>query len=30
MPARALLKYLTDQTGAKVRYDEHAVVISPR
>lgn len=30
MPARAVLKYLADQTGAKVRYDEHAVVISPR
>lgn len=30
MPAKAVLKYLTDQTGAKVRYDQHAVVISPR
>lgn len=30
MPAKAVLKYLTDQTGAKVRFDEHAVVISPR
>jgi tetratricopeptide (TPR) repeat protein len=30
MPARAVMKYLTDQTGAKVRYDEHAVVIAPR
>ena len=30
MPAKAVLKYLTDQTGGKVRYDEHAVVISPR
>lgn len=30
MPAKAVLKYLTDQTGAKVRYDEHAVVVSPR
>lgn len=30
MPAKAVMKYLTDQTGAKVRYDEHAVVISPR
>ena len=27
MPARAIVKYLTEQTGAKVRYDEHAVVI---
>ena len=30
MPSRAVLKYLTDQTGAKVRYDEHAVVIIAR
>lgn len=30
VPAKAVLKYLTDQAGAKVRYDEHAVVISPR
>jgi tetratricopeptide (TPR) repeat protein len=30
MPAKAVMKYLTDQTGAKVRYDEHAVVIGPR
>lgn len=28
--AQAALKYVLDQTGAKVRYDEHAVVISPR
>lgn len=30
MPAQAVMKYLLDQTGAKARYDEHAVVISPR
>ena len=30
MPAKAVMKYLTDQTGAKVRYDEHAVVIVAR
>ena len=30
MPAKAVLKYLTDQTGAKVRYDEHAVVVFVR
>lgn len=30
MPAQAVLKYLLDQTGAKARYDEHAVVIAPR
>ena len=27
MPAKAIMKYLAEQTGAKVRYDEHAVVI---
>lgn len=30
MPAQAVMKYLLDQTGAKVRYDEHAIVVSPR
>jgi tetratricopeptide (TPR) repeat protein len=30
MPAQAVMKYLLDQTGAKARYDEHAVVVSPR
>ena len=30
MPAKAVLKYLTDQSNTKVRYDEHAVVISAR
>lgn len=30
MPAKAVMKYLTDQTGAKVRYDEHAVVLVAR
>jgi tetratricopeptide (TPR) repeat protein len=30
MPAQAVMKYLLDQTGAKVRYDEHAVVIMAR
>lgn len=30
MPARGIIKYLTDQTGTKVRYDEHAIVISPK
>ncbi len=30
MPSQAVLKYLLDQTGSKVRYDEHAVVIAPR
>jgi tetratricopeptide (TPR) repeat protein len=29
-PSRGVLKYLLDQTNARVRYDEHAVVISPR
>lgn len=30
MPSNAVMKYLMDQTGAKARYDEHAVVIVPR
>lgn len=30
MPSRAVLKYLLEQTGGKARYDEHAIVISPR
>ncbi|MES2440533.1 MAG: hypothetical protein V4584_15815 [Verrucomicrobiota bacterium] len=30
MPTKAVMKYLTDQTGTKVRYDEHAVVIVAR
>lgn len=30
MPARGVLKYLLDQVGAKVRFDEHAVAISPK
>lgn len=30
MPAQAVMKYLLDQANAKARYDEHAVVISPR
>ncbi len=29
LPAQAVLKYLLEQTGAKARYDEHAVVIIP-
>ena len=29
-PSRGVLKYLMDQTGAKARYDEHAVVIIAR
>lgn len=29
-PARGVLKYLLDQTNAKARYDEHAVVIIAR
>jgi len=29
-PTRGIMKYLVDQTGAKVRYDEHAVVIYAR
>jgi tetratricopeptide (TPR) repeat protein len=30
IPAKAIMKYLTDQTSTKVRYDEHAIVITPR
>lgn len=30
IPASAVLKYLLDQSKAKARYDEHAVVIEPR
>lgn len=30
MPAKGVMKYLMDQTGAKTRFDEHAVVIVAR
>lgn len=30
MPSKAVMQYLMDQSGAKARYDEHAVVITPR
>lgn len=30
MPAKAVMKYLMDQSGAKARYDEHAVVITAK
>lgn len=29
MPSKAVMKYILDQSGAKARYDEHAVVIAP-
>lgn len=29
MPARAVMKYLMDQSGAKARYDEFAIVVKP-
>ncbi len=29
MPARGVIKYITDQARAKVRYDEHAIVVTP-
>jgi len=29
MPAKSVLQYLLDQSGAKARYDEHAIVIMP-
>lgn len=30
MPAKAVMKYLMDQSGAKARYDEHAIVITAK
>jgi tetratricopeptide (TPR) repeat protein len=30
MPAKAVMKYVMDQAGAKARYDEHAIVIAPK
>lgn len=30
VPAQAVMKYILDQSGARARFDEHAVVISPR
>lgn len=30
MPAKAVLQYLLEQSGAKARFDEHAIVISPK
>lgn len=30
MPAQAVLKYVLDQVSGKARYDEHAIVVSPR
>lgn len=30
MPTRAVMKYILDQSGAKARYDEHAIVIVPK
>ncbi|MEI6177079.1 MAG: tetratricopeptide repeat protein [Verrucomicrobiota bacterium] len=30
MPARAVMKYLMEQSGAKVRYEEFAIVIAPQ
>lgn len=29
MPAKSVLQYLLEQSGAKARYDEHAIVIMP-
>lgn len=29
MPAKAVLQYLMEQAGAKARYDQHAIVITP-
>ena len=30
VPAKGVLDYVLDQAGAKARYDEHAIVITPR
>jgi len=30
MPARAVLRYLLDQSGSKARFDEHAIVVVPK
>ncbi len=30
MPSKAVMKYLMDSANAKARYDEHAVVVSPK
>lgn len=30
VPAGGVLRYILDQAGAKARYDEHAIVISPQ
>jgi tetratricopeptide (TPR) repeat protein len=29
MPAKSVLQYLLDQSGARARFDEHAIVIQP-
>lgn len=30
MPSKAVMKYVMDQAGAKARYEEHAVVVTPQ
>lgn len=30
MPAKGVMQYLLEQAGAKARYDEHAIVITPQ
>lgn len=30
VPAETLLNYIADQVGARVRYDSHAIVLTPR
>jgi hypothetical protein len=30
IPASAALKYILEQSGAKARFDEHAVVVGPK
>ncbi len=30
IPAETLLRYIADQAGGRIRYDNHAIVITPR
>lgn len=30
IPADTILRYIADQVGAKIRYDKHAIVLTPR
>jgi hypothetical protein len=30
IPAETLLRYIVDQAGGYIRYDNHAIIVSPR